>query len=98
MARDNRLWGAGRIRGDLRTLAIRVATATIRQYLRQADPSRPAGQPRSTVLRNRADTTRACDFLPVTELSCRPRYASFVVALEARRVAHVGVTRHPTDA
>ena len=38
----------------------------------------------------------AADFLPVTDLLFRPLYAFFVVALAARRVVHVGVTRHPT--
>src|SRR3712207_8858206 len=40
----------------------------------------------------------ACDFLPVTDVCFRPLYAFFVVALGSRRVAHVGVTRHPSDA
>ncbi len=40
----------------------------------------------------------ACDFLPVTDLLFRPLFASFVIALDMRRVVHVGATRHPTDA
>ena len=40
----------------------------------------------------------ACDFLPVTDLCFRPLFAYFVIALGTRRVVHVGVTRHPTDA
>jgi putative transposase len=40
----------------------------------------------------------ACDFLPVTDLLFRPLYAFFIIALGSRRVVHVGVTRHPTDA
>ena len=40
----------------------------------------------------------ACDFLQVTDLLFRPLFAFFVVALAARRVVHVGVTRSPTDA
>jgi transposase InsO family protein len=31
-------------------------------------------------------------------LTFRPLYAFFVIALGSRRVVHVGVTRHPTDA
>ena len=38
-----------------------------------------------------------CDGL-VTDLLFRPLYAFFVIALGSRRVVHVGVTRHPTDA
>ena len=40
----------------------------------------------------------ACDFLPITDALFRPLYAFFVIALGSRRVVHVGVTRHPTDA
>ncbi len=36
--------------------------------------------------------------MPVTDLLFRPLYAFFVIELASRRVVHVGVTRHPTDA
>ncbi len=98
MARANRLWGAERIRGELLKLDIRVAKSTIQRYLRKARPPRRSGQLWATFLRNHADDVWACDFLPVTDLLFRPLYAFFVVALGTRRVVHVGVTRHPTDA
>jgi len=98
MAAANRLWGAERIRGELLKLDIRVAKSTIQRYLREAGPSRRAGQPWATFLRNHATEIWACDFLPVTDLLFRPLFAFFVVALDSRRVVHVGVTRHPTDA
>ena len=98
MARANRLWGVERIRGELLKLDIRVARSTIQRYLREARPPRRAGQPWATFLRNHAGDIWACDFLPVTDLLFRPVYAFFVVALGTRRVVHVGVTRHPTDA
>jgi putative transposase len=40
----------------------------------------------------------ACDFLPVTDLFFRSLFAFFIIELQSRRVVHVGVTRHPTDA
>jgi len=98
MAATNRLWGAERIRGELLKLGIRVAKSTIQRYLREARPPRRAGQPWATFLRNHAGGIWACDFLPVTDLLFRPVYAFFIVALDSRRVVHVGVTRHPTDA
>ncbi len=98
MAVANRLWGAERIRGELLKLDIRVATWTVQKYMRDARPPRRASQPWATFLRNHAGATWACDFLPVTDLLFRPLYACFVIALGARRVVHVGVTRHPTDA
>ncbi len=98
MAAANRLWGADRIRGELLKLDSRVSKRTIQRYLRQARPPRRSGQRWATFLRNHAGDIWACDFLPVTDLLFRPVYACFVIALGTRRVVHVGVTRHPTDA
>jgi len=98
MAAANRLWGADRIRGELLKLDIRVSKRTIQRYLRQARPPRRSGQAWSAFLRNHAPEIWACDFLPVTDLLFRPLHAFFIVALGSRRVVHMGVTRHPTDA
>jgi putative transposase len=75
-----------------------VAKRTIQTHLRGARAPRPRGQPWATFLRNHASAIWACAFLPVTDLAFRPLFAFFVVALANRRVIHVGVTRHPTDA
>jgi transposase InsO family protein len=98
MAAANRLWGAERIRGELLKLGIKVAKTTVQRYMRQARPRRGSGQTWSTFLRTHAAGIWACDFLPVTDLLFRQLYAYFIVELATRRVVHVGVTRHPTDA
>jgi len=98
LAAADRLWGAERIRGELLKLDVRVAKWTVQKYMREARPPRRTGQPWATFLRNHAGDIWACDFLPVADLLFRPVYAFFVVALGSRRVVHVGVTRHPTDA
>ena len=98
MARDNPLWGAERIRGELLKLDIRVSKRTIQKYMRQGRPTRPPGLSWATFLRNHADAIWACDFLQVTDLLFRPLFAFFIVELASRRVVHIGVTGHPTDA
>jgi putative transposase len=98
VARDNPLWGAERIRGELLKLDLRVSKRTIQKYMRQVPRSRPSGQAWAAFLRNHAGETWACDFLQVTDLLFRPLFAFFLVELGSRRVVHVGVTRHPTDA
>ncbi len=98
MATANRTWGAERIRGELLKLDIRVATSTIQKYLRNARPPRRSRQTWATFLRNHGKDSWACDFLPVTDLLFRPLYVFFVIELASRRIIHVGVTRHPTDA
>jgi len=98
MAAANRLWGAERIRGELLKLNIRVAKSTIQTYMRGTRPPHQSGQTWATFLHNHAQDIWACDFLPVTDLLFRPLYAFFVIELASRRVAHVDVTSHPTDA
>jgi transposase InsO family protein len=98
MAKDNRLWGAERIRGELLKLGLRVCKRTIQKYMRNVRTHQPRGQTWATFLRNHAAQIWACDFLQVTDLFFRPLFAFFIVELKSRRVIHVGVTRSPTDA
>ena len=98
MAKDNRLWGAERIRGELLKLGLRVCKRTIQKYLRGVRTHQPRGQRWATFLRNHAAQVWACDFLQVTDLFFRPLFAFFVIELQSRKVIHVGVTRSPTDA
>jgi putative transposase len=98
MARDNRLWGAERIRGELLKLDIRVCKRTIQKYVRQVSTTRPRGQNWKTFLRTHAEQIWACDFLPVTDLFFHSLFAFFIIELHSRKVIHVGVTRYPTDA
>ncbi len=98
MARDNRLWGAERIRGELLKLGLRVCKRTIQKYMRQVRTPRPRGQNWKTFLDTHAKQIWACDFLPVTDLLFRSLYAFFIIELHSRRVIHIGVTRYPTDA
>jgi putative transposase len=79
MAKDNRLWSAERIRGELLKLGIRVCKRTIQKYMRTVRTHQPRGQKWSTFLRTHAAQIWACDFLPVTDLFFRPLFAFFVV-------------------
>jgi len=98
MARDNRLWGAERIRGELLKLGIRVSKGTILKHIRRARPPRRSEQTWATFLHNHAADIWACDFIQVTDLCFRTLFAFVIVEHASRRVVHVGVTRHPTDA
>jgi len=98
MARDNRLWGAERIRGALLTLGSHVCKRTMQKYMQAVRTTRPPGQTWSTFLHTHAQQIWACDVLPVTDLFFRSLFAFFIVELHSRRVIHVGVTRSPTGA
>jgi putative transposase len=97
MARNNRLWGAERIRGELLKLEIHVCKRTIQKYMRHACKPRATGQNWRTFLRNHAEGIWACDFLQVSDLFFRSLFAFFIIELKSRKVLHVGVTRFPTD-
>jgi putative transposase len=97
MALNNRLWGAERIRGELLKLGIHVSKRTIQKYMRRGHV-RPSSQTWSTFLHTHAHEIWACDCLPVTDLFFRTLFAFFLIELKTRKVMHVAVTRHPTDA
>jgi transposase InsO family protein len=96
MARENHLWGAERIRGELLKLDIEVSKRTVQTYLPKA--RRQSGQSWATFLRNHAADIWACDFTVVHDLLFRALYIFAVIELETRRIVHVAVTRSPTDA
>ena len=98
MAKENALWGAERIHGELLKLNIAVATTTIKKYLRQFRPNHPPSQTWSVFLKNHAKDVWACDFLPVIDLFFHQAYLFFIVELTSRRIVHFNVTAHPTDA
>jgi putative transposase len=97
MARDNRLWGAERIRGELLKLGIHVSKRTIQKYMKDTRSPRQRGQTWATFLHTHAKDIWACDFLQVTDLFFRSLFAFFIIDIHTRQVIHVGVTRSPTD-
>jgi putative transposase len=100
LAAENRLWGAERIRGELLKLGIRVGKRTVQCHMRPVRPPQVpgSGQTWAAFVRNHASAIWACDFLQVVDLGFRSLFAFFIVELGSRRVVHVGVTRHATDA
>jgi transposase InsO family protein len=98
MARENRTWGAERIRGELLKLGIRVARNTILKYLQRVRKPTAPDQTWLTFLHNHASQVWACDFLQTFDLFFRALFVFVIVELESRRVVHFAVTRHPTDA
>ena len=97
MAKENWLWGAERIRGELLKLGMHVCKRTIQKYMRNVRSSQPRGQKWATFVHNHSAQIWACDFLQVTDLCFRPLFAFFIIELTSRKVIHVGVTRSPTD-
>ena len=98
MAKDNRLWGAERIRGELLKLGIRVSKRTIQKYMRRVRPPGKRGQRWNTFVGNHRCGIRACDFLQLYDVVLRPIFALFFVVHGTREVVHFNVTRSPAGA
>jgi putative transposase len=96
MARDNLLWGAERIRGELLKLGINVCKRTIQKYMSKERGSRSLIPTWAVFIRNHARDIWACDFTVAYDWLFRPWYIFVVLELETRRIVHAGVTESPT--
>lgn len=94
MSRENPLWGAPRIRGELLKLGFRVSRSTVSIYMVPRG-DRPV-QTWTTFLRNHAPDIAAIDMLTVPTLGLGRLYALIVLGHGRRRILHVEVTSHPT--
>jgi Integrase core domain len=94
MSKENPLWGAPRIHGELRKLGYEVAESTVSKYMvrRRGPPS----QSWRTFLRNHADAIAAIDLCVVPTATFERLYAFLVVSHGRRRLLWFAVTRHPT--
>ena len=95
IARNNLLWGAERIRGELLKLGIKISKRTIQKNM--AKFSRNSSQSWDTFLKNHASQIWACDFTVAHDLLFHPLYIFVIIELHTRRIVHAAVTRSPTD-
>jgi hypothetical protein len=97
IAKENHLWGAERIRGELLKLGIEVSKRTIQKYMPKERESRSSSQTWATFLKNQAGDIWACDFTVVYDWLFRQWYIFVVMELKRRRIVHATVTQYPTD-
>jgi len=95
MARENPLWGAQRIRGEMLSLGYEVDRETVRRYMHQAR-RRPPSQTWRTFVRNHAPEIWDGDFFTVPTVSFKTLYVFFFIEHGRRKLMHVNVTAHPT--
>src|SRR6188768_1982901 len=94
MSRENPLWGASRIHGELLMLGFGVAQSTVSKYM--ARPSKPPPQTWKSFLRNHAEAIAAIDMCVVPTLTFELLFAVLVLGHGRRQVLWFEVTRHPT--
>ena len=94
MSRENPLWGASRIHGELLMLGFEVAQSPVSKYM--ARPSRPPSQSWNTFLRNHAEAIAAIDMCVVPTLTFDRLFAFLVLGHDRRQLLWFEMTRHPT--
>ena len=94
MSRENPLWGASRIHGELLMLGFEVAQSTVSKYL--ARPPKLPSQTWKTFLRNHAEAIAAIDMCVVPTLTFDLLFAFLVLGHGRRQLLWFEVTRHPT--
>ena len=94
MSRENPLWGASRIHGELLMLGFEVAQSTVSKYI--ARVSKPPSQSWKTFLRNHAEAIAAIDMCVVPTLTFDLLFAFLVMGHGRRQLLWFEVTRHPT--
>jgi putative transposase len=96
MSRENPLWGAPRIHGELLKLGIDVSQATVAKYMVRSH--RPRSQSWRTFLDNHISQLASIDFFTVSTVWFEVLFVFVVLAHDRRRVLHFNVTAHPTAA
>jgi hypothetical protein len=93
MSKENPMWGASRIHGELLMLGFEVAQSTVSKYMVQDGPP---SQSWKTFLRNHAQAIAAIDLFVVPTLTFERLFAFLVLGHGRRQLLWFEVTRHPT--
>jgi putative transposase len=94
MSRDNPLWGAPRIHGELLKLDIDIGETSVGKYMVRG--RKPPSQTWRTFLENHVKTVVSVDFFTVPKFRFQVLYVFLVLAHDRRRIVHFNVTAHPT--
>jgi transposase InsO family protein len=94
MSKENLLWGASRIHGELLMLGFEVAQSTVSKYMVRGGT--PPSQTWKTFLQNHADAIAAIDMCVVPTLTFDRLFAFLVLGHDRRQLLWFEVTRHPT--
>jgi len=96
LSRENPLWGAPRIHGELQKLGIQISQATVSKYLVRG--RKPPSQTWRAFLDNHASDLISIDFLTVPTATFRVLYVLVILSHERRNILHFNVTASPTAA
>jgi putative transposase len=94
MSRENPLWGAPRIHGELLKLGIEIGETSVGKYMVRG--RKPPSQTWRTFLENHVKSLVSVDFFAVQAIRFQILYVFLVLAHDRRRIVHFAVTAHPT--
>jgi transposase InsO family protein len=94
MSRENPIWGAPRIHGELLKLGIDIGETSVSKYM--VHRRKPPSQTWRTFLVNHLQSLVSVDFFTVPTIRFQILYVFLVLAHDRRRILHFGVTAHPT--
>src|SRR5260370_274165 len=94
MSRENPLWGAPRIHGELLKLGIDIGETSVGKYIVRS--RKPPSQNWRTFLENHVKNMVSVDFFTVPTIRFQVLYVFLVLAHDRRRIVHFNVTAHPT--
>ena len=94
MSRENPIWGAPRIHGELLKLGIDIGETSVSKYMMRR--RRPPSQTWKTFLANHVTSMVSIDFFTVPTIRFQVLYVFLVLAHDRRRILHFAVTAHPT--
>jgi putative transposase len=94
LSRENPLWGAPRIHGELLKLGIDIGETSVSKYMIRC--RKPPSQTWRTFLENHIKTLVSIDFFTVPTIRFQILYVFLVLAHDRRRILHFAVTAHPT--
>jgi transposase InsO family protein len=94
MSRENPLWGAARIHGELLKLGIEIGETSVSKYLVRSP--KPPSQTWKTFLDNHVKNLVSVDFFTVPTIRFQILYIFWVLSHDRRRILHFAVTAHPT--
>ncbi len=96
MSRDNQLWGAPRIRGELLKLGIDSGELRLSKYMSRC--RNPPSQSWRTFLENHTKSIVSIDLFTVPTIRFEVLYVFLVLAHDRRRILLLNVTAHTTAA
>src|SRR3954469_17232817 len=94
MSRENPIWGAPRIHGELLKLGIDIGETSVSKYMVRR--RRPPSQTWKTFLANHMKSMVSVDFFTVPTIRFQVLYVFLVLAHDRRRILHFAVTAHQT--